>query len=341
MYQPVAYSPVTAISAAIGVGDTTITVDNGSALGDAPNIAVIGATAENSETIVYGTKNGNILGNVQRGVQGIAKSWAIGDLIARNFTALDQSSIQDNINGLNSSKVEKTGDTMAGQLKINGGAQNPLELHTTTGITFQANYDVSNDKFDIYQASNVACLRKYISGGGNARTELQLRPVANGIIPDNAVSVAFFNDAGSTIGFGNIWSSYNLPITSGSWTASIYTGAFTLTTTTARYQRIGNIVFIWASLNLTPKNNTDTSALGIGGLPYAANSLSFWQYFPGSAQVAPSNTAGLGPVIVSAQHGQSVFNVLYANSDTITPVCAANTRSEGATYSFSFFYPIG
>ena len=131
MYKPVAYSPVTSIYAAIGAGDTIITVNNGALLGDAPNIAVIGKTASSSETIVYGVKNGNILSNVQRGVQGIAKSWSVGDQIARNFTALDQSNIQDNINALNADKVEKTGDGMTGRLyiKSTGGP-----ISTTSGI---------------------------------------------------------------------------------------------------------------------------------------------------------------------------------------------------------------
>jgi len=105
MYEPVAYSPVTSIKAAIGAGDTTITVDNGALLGNAPNIAVIGASSNLSETIVYGDKNGNVLSNVQRGVQGTAKSWSVGDPISRNFTALDQSNMQDNINALNASKI--------------------------------------------------------------------------------------------------------------------------------------------------------------------------------------------------------------------------------------------
>ena len=100
MYEPVAFSPATALSAAIGSGDTSITVDDGAMLGTAPNIAVIGSSADEAETIVYGAKNGNILSGVQRGVQGTAKAWLVGDPVARNFTALDQSNIQDNIKAL-------------------------------------------------------------------------------------------------------------------------------------------------------------------------------------------------------------------------------------------------
>ena len=130
MYEPVPYSPVTLISAAIGAGDTTITVDDGALLGDAPNIAVIGGTADVSETIIYGTKNGNILSNVQRGVQGTAKGWSIGDPIARNFTALDQSNIQDNINALNTI------------LSISNGNWTPLPVNADFNFTdvFISNY---------------------------------------------------------------------------------------------------------------------------------------------------------------------------------------------------------
>jgi hypothetical protein len=145
MYQPVPYSPVTAIAAAIGASDTTIVVDDGSLLGDAPNVAVIGISADLSETIVYGAKNGNILSNIQRGVQGFARSWSVGDPIARNFTALDQSNIQGNINLIFTNMVNR-GDYGLGIIGIQ--APNNLNSIETSGF-----YRVESNTLNSFSAS--------------------------------------------------------------------------------------------------------------------------------------------------------------------------------------------
>ena len=92
IYPAVPNSPQTQLAAGLGNVSTTITVLDGSKLPDAPNLAVIGV-GETSETILYTSKNGNVLSGVTRGFEGVASVWDSGTLIARNFTAYDQNSV--------------------------------------------------------------------------------------------------------------------------------------------------------------------------------------------------------------------------------------------------------
>lgn len=96
MYPAQPNSPAAELATAIDATQTTIEVTDGSKLPDAPNIAVIG-TEEDAETIKYETKNGNTLENVTRGLQGTAKAWGAGEVIARNFTAYDYDALRTNI----------------------------------------------------------------------------------------------------------------------------------------------------------------------------------------------------------------------------------------------------
>lgn len=100
MYEPMPYSPTTMLAQPISNTATTIEVEDASddIFPPAPNYAVIG-TQDNAETIIYRQKIGNTLAQVVRGVQieGEARSWPAGAPIARRFTALDQISMQNNI----------------------------------------------------------------------------------------------------------------------------------------------------------------------------------------------------------------------------------------------------
>lgn len=96
MYPGQPNSPRTTLAQAIDATQTTIEVTDGTKLPDAPNIAVIG-TDENAETILYESKEGNILSNVTRAFQGTARSWPAGSPIARNFTAYDYDALRQNL----------------------------------------------------------------------------------------------------------------------------------------------------------------------------------------------------------------------------------------------------
>ncbi len=88
LYPGIPFSPQTTLSDAIGAADTIIPVSDVSAFPDAPNLATIGVD-ENGETILYAAKTETALSGCLRGVEGMAKTWPMGEAIARNFTAKD------------------------------------------------------------------------------------------------------------------------------------------------------------------------------------------------------------------------------------------------------------
>lgn len=96
MYRGIPFSPQTALTDSIGAADTVIPVADVSAFPDPPNYATIG-TDSGGETIKYAAKAGNSLSGCTRGVEGTAKSWGSGSIIARNHTAKDMESIQKNL----------------------------------------------------------------------------------------------------------------------------------------------------------------------------------------------------------------------------------------------------
>ena len=93
LYKGMAGSPITSLSAAITSTQTSITVDNGAVLPDAPNICTIAGDNAQIETILYTAKSGDVLSSITRGVEGTAKAWSKGTKIARYFTAYDQNGV--------------------------------------------------------------------------------------------------------------------------------------------------------------------------------------------------------------------------------------------------------
>jgi hypothetical protein len=93
LYKGMAGSPITSLSAAITSTQTSITVDNGAVLPDAPNICTIAGDNAQIETVLYTAKSGDVLSSVTRGVEGTAKAWDKGAKVARYFTAYDQDAL--------------------------------------------------------------------------------------------------------------------------------------------------------------------------------------------------------------------------------------------------------
>src|SRR5690606_622681 len=117
MYAPMVNSPITELANAIDAEQTTIEVVDGSKLPDAPNLAMIGL-GENTETILYTQKDGNVLSGVTRGFQGIAKAWPQGTRVARFFAAYDQMAIQENIKILDQSLATHLKETVTGIVNV-------------------------------------------------------------------------------------------------------------------------------------------------------------------------------------------------------------------------------
>ena len=114
MYPAQANSPETSLSGALTAAGTTVNVVDGSVLPEAPNLLTIGADGSTAETVLMTAKNGNVL-TVTRAQNGTtARAWSAGDVIARYFTAADQTAMQENIKKRNEGKAEKPSSPTAG-----------------------------------------------------------------------------------------------------------------------------------------------------------------------------------------------------------------------------------
>lgn len=127
MYPAQANSPETSLSGALTAAGTTVNVVDGSVLPEAPNLLTIGADGSTAETVLMTTKNGNVL-TVTRAQNGTtARAWSAGDVIARYFTAADQTAMQENIKKLNEGKAEKAASPTAGNFAGLDASGNPTD----------------------------------------------------------------------------------------------------------------------------------------------------------------------------------------------------------------------
>lgn len=127
MYPAQANSPETSLSGALTAAGTTVNVVDGSVLPEAPNLLTIGADGSTAETVLMTAKNGNVL-TVTRAQNGTtARAWSAGDVIARYFTAADQTAMQENIKKINEGKAEKAASPTAGHFAGLDASGNPTD----------------------------------------------------------------------------------------------------------------------------------------------------------------------------------------------------------------------
>ena len=127
MYPAQANSPETSLSGALTAAGTTVNVVDGSVLPEAPNLLTIGADGSTAETVLMTAKSGNVL-TVTRAQNGTtARAWSAGDVIARYFTAADQTAMQENIKKLNEDKAEKVSSPTAGHFAGLDASGNPTD----------------------------------------------------------------------------------------------------------------------------------------------------------------------------------------------------------------------
>lgn len=127
MYPAQANSPETSLSGALTAAGTTVNVVDGSVLPEAPNLLTIGADGSTAETVLMTEKNGNVL-TITRAQNGTtARAWSAGDVIARYFTAADQTAMQENIKKLNEGKAEKAASPTAGHFAGLDASGNPTD----------------------------------------------------------------------------------------------------------------------------------------------------------------------------------------------------------------------
>ena len=145
MYRGTPFSPQTTLTDSVGAGATTIPVADVSAFPVAPNYATIGTDA-NGETIRYSAKTSTALSGCTRGVEGEAKAWPSGSVIARNHTAKDLEALQKNVEAHDQALAEKYSEA-------NPPAYPVTKVAGKTG-------DVSLEKSDV-GLGNVANERQY------------------------------------------------------------------------------------------------------------------------------------------------------------------------------------
>lgn len=147
MYPAQANSPETSLSGALTAAGTTVNVVDGSVLPEAPNLLTIGADGSTAETVLMTAKSGNVL-TVTRAQNGTtARAWSAGDVIARYFTAADQTAIQENIKKLNEGKAEKAASPTAGNFAGLDASGNPTDSGKKPG-DFAAASHTHTDKAD-------------------------------------------------------------------------------------------------------------------------------------------------------------------------------------------------
>ena len=160
MYPAQANSPETSLSGALTAAGTTVNVVDGSVLPEAPNLLTIGADGSTAETVLMTAKNGNVL-TVTRAQNGTtARAWSAGDVIARYFTAADQTAMQENIKKLNEDKAEKVSSPTAGHFAGLDASGNPTDSGKKPGDFAAASHTHAGkaDKVSSATAGNFAGL---------------------------------------------------------------------------------------------------------------------------------------------------------------------------------------
>lgn len=160
MYPAQANSPETSLSGALTAAGTTVNVVDGSVLPEAPNLLTIGADGSTAETVLMTAKNGNVL-TVTRAQNGTtARAWSAGDVIARYFTAADQTAMQENIKKLNEGKAEKAASPKAGNFAGLDASGNPTDSGKKPGDFAAASHTHTGkaDKVSSPTAGNFAGL---------------------------------------------------------------------------------------------------------------------------------------------------------------------------------------
>ena len=197
MYTPQAFSPQTTLSQDIGASDTRIYVASVNVFPTPPTLATIGTDAASAETVKITAKGTNFI-DVQRGLLGTAKSWTTNSVIARNFSAADQTAIQNNINTLNATKLESveaddvvnntlTNDklakvatnTLKGRKSVNQGNVEDLSANDVRAmLDIQKGADVTNTVLEAAGDTTIADNDKLVlvdvsvSSGSKIRTVL-------------------------------------------------------------------------------------------------------------------------------------------------------------------------
>lgn len=219
LYPGIAFSPQTTLAENIGAADTIIRVADTSVFPPAPNYATIG-TDEDGETIEYAAKADGLLSGCTRGVEGAAKAWRAGEVIARNFTAADHNGMITAVTTAQQTAeaaqqtadncLPLSGGVMTGAIKtrnigssIIGSDDNGyFLLHSVNGCP---NLFVRNDNFDGSSPIRFAGIDSPQFNNDAANKRYVDSHVVNPNLLDNAYFVSPVNQRGQTEYTGNAY----------------------------------------------------------------------------------------------------------------------------------------
>ncbi|MFR9292038.1 MAG: hypothetical protein ACLVKS_02560 [Peptococcus niger] len=101
MYQGMANSPETFLTESLVSGNNIMYISDASILPELPTLAVIGKD-QKPETVKILSKRNDGGFNIERAVEGFARDWGKGEVVARNFTNYDYQTLIDNVGELDS-----------------------------------------------------------------------------------------------------------------------------------------------------------------------------------------------------------------------------------------------
>ena len=165
MYKGVANSPETTITNNISESDTLIYVLDETRVPEPPNLMVLG-TGVSAETIKVISIDGNAL-TVERGFQGVPRSWNAGTVIARNFTEYDYNALKENIETL-----KENVDTNADDIV---DLQDDLAAHKADYASlFLTNADAKNSIYRGKYLGNTVTAEQYTAISSGTFTDLYI-----------------------------------------------------------------------------------------------------------------------------------------------------------------------
>lgn len=158
MYKAKPNSPQTTLAGDISAADTSMTVADATVLPTAPNLCTIGDD-ETAEVVSYTTITGNVVSGLIRGSSGTTASpWTSGTVVARDFTSYDHDTFIDNINDLNSNKLDSVnwgdiGGTLSNQTDLQNALNAKADLASEIMYFYQQTVNAASNS-EIFRITN-------------------------------------------------------------------------------------------------------------------------------------------------------------------------------------------
>jgi len=283
-------------------------------------------SSDGSTTIVA---SGDKLGAIQ---------WAGADGTNLNSTAASIETWVDGTPGVNdmpgrlvfnttadnaSSPTERMRITSAGEVKItnsgssNGSTVQQLSLYTDNSgngdnFTQRIAYTRANDNSKVFAA--IDSVRT-----GTFNTDLVFSTDDGGVLGEN---LRLLSTGGITFNGDTATANALDDYEEGSWTPTYYgastAGSYSLTSTEAKYTKIGNTVHLYVDIKNITQSSAGTGLLRIGGLPFT-----------------PSNGNEAGSIILEAFSFPSTVEYVVLRPSTLNHLALVGVRNSGVDVQFN------